>query len=202
MKLLASPQSARAVTAMLAAPAHHWTLDESAVQSHVSRATLVRTSAAQSALRHSPSLRNCDWVSRVSALAPRVRPSPRSPQRSATSPRVHSRERSKDGSGFPPENCAACPISQPSEAADVRVWRTCIGLGCHRRGRSRDGQSNDAFALDRADAIAGMASRTRIDPQRGARLRIISARLAEPRERRRYHEENSWRRVQDRLELA
>jgi uncharacterized DUF497 family protein len=27
--------------------------------------------------------------------------------------------------------------------------------------------------------------------QRGARLRIISARLAEPRERRRYHEENS-----------
>jgi AraC family transcriptional regulator, activator of mtrCDE len=42
MKLLASPQSARAVTAMLAAPAHHWTLDELAVQSHVSRATLVR----------------------------------------------------------------------------------------------------------------------------------------------------------------
>jgi uncharacterized protein len=27
--------------------------------------------------------------------------------------------------------------------------------------------------------------------QRGARVRIISARLAEPRERRRYHEENS-----------
>jgi uncharacterized protein len=27
--------------------------------------------------------------------------------------------------------------------------------------------------------------------QSGARLRIISARLAEPRERRRYHEENS-----------
>ena len=29
-----------------------------------------------------------------------------------------------------------------------------------------------------------------IHAQRGARVRIISARLAEPRERRRYHEEN------------
>jgi uncharacterized protein len=30
-----------------------------------------------------------------------------------------------------------------------------------------------------------------VHAQRGARIRIISARLAEPRERRRYHEENS-----------
>jgi uncharacterized protein len=30
-----------------------------------------------------------------------------------------------------------------------------------------------------------------VHAQRGARIRIISARLAEPREQRRYHEENS-----------
>jgi AraC family transcriptional regulator, activator of mtrCDE len=42
MKLLASPSSARAVTAMLRAPALDWTLDELAAESHVSRATLVR----------------------------------------------------------------------------------------------------------------------------------------------------------------
>jgi AraC family transcriptional activator of mtrCDE len=42
MKLLASPSSARAVTAMLRAPALDWTLDKLAAESHVSRATLVR----------------------------------------------------------------------------------------------------------------------------------------------------------------
>src|SRR5258707_301573 len=42
MKLLVSPPSARAVTAMLRAPALDWTLDELAAESHVSRATLVR----------------------------------------------------------------------------------------------------------------------------------------------------------------
>jgi AraC family transcriptional activator of mtrCDE len=42
MKLLASPSSGRAVTAMLRAPALDWTLDELAAESHVSRATLVR----------------------------------------------------------------------------------------------------------------------------------------------------------------
>jgi AraC family transcriptional regulator, activator of mtrCDE len=42
MKLLASPPSARAVTAMLATPAHDWTLDELAAESRVSRATMVR----------------------------------------------------------------------------------------------------------------------------------------------------------------
>jgi AraC family transcriptional activator of mtrCDE len=43
MKLLATPASARAVNAMLDDPAHGWTLDELAAESHVSRATLVRT---------------------------------------------------------------------------------------------------------------------------------------------------------------
>jgi AraC family transcriptional activator of mtrCDE len=42
MRLLASSSSARAVTAMLRAPAHPWTLDELAAEAHVSRATLVR----------------------------------------------------------------------------------------------------------------------------------------------------------------
>jgi AraC family transcriptional activator of mtrCDE len=42
LRLLASSSSARAVTAMLRAPAHPWTLDELAAQAHVSRATLVR----------------------------------------------------------------------------------------------------------------------------------------------------------------
>ena len=38
LRLLASPSSARAVTAMLRAPAHPWTLDELAAEAHVSRA--------------------------------------------------------------------------------------------------------------------------------------------------------------------
>jgi AraC family transcriptional activator of mtrCDE len=42
LRLLASASSARAVTAMLRAPAHPWTLDELAAEAHVSRATLVR----------------------------------------------------------------------------------------------------------------------------------------------------------------
>jgi AraC family transcriptional activator of mtrCDE len=42
LRLLASSSSARAVTAMLRAPAHSWTLDELAAEAHVSRATLVR----------------------------------------------------------------------------------------------------------------------------------------------------------------
>jgi AraC family transcriptional activator of mtrCDE len=42
LRLLASPSSARAVTAMLRAPAHPWTLDELAAEAPVSRATLVR----------------------------------------------------------------------------------------------------------------------------------------------------------------
>src|SRR6202051_3356382 len=42
LRLLASSSSARAVTAMLRAPAHPWTLDEIAAEAHVSRATLVR----------------------------------------------------------------------------------------------------------------------------------------------------------------
>src|ERR1700688_4475081 len=42
IRLLASSSSARAVTAMLKAPAHPWTLDELAAEAHVSRATLVR----------------------------------------------------------------------------------------------------------------------------------------------------------------
>src|SRR5260370_27167043 len=42
IRLLASSCSARAVTAMLRAPAHPWTLDELAAEAHVSRATLVR----------------------------------------------------------------------------------------------------------------------------------------------------------------
>ena len=42
IRLLASSSSARAVTAMLRAPAHPWTLDELAAEAHVSRATLVR----------------------------------------------------------------------------------------------------------------------------------------------------------------
>ncbi|WOD14068.1 AraC family transcriptional regulator [Paraburkholderia kirstenboschensis] len=43
IKLLATPASARAVNAMLNDPAHGWTLEELAAESHVSRATLVRT---------------------------------------------------------------------------------------------------------------------------------------------------------------
>lgn len=42
LRLLASSSSARAVTAMLRAPAHPWTLDELAAEAHVSRTTLVR----------------------------------------------------------------------------------------------------------------------------------------------------------------
>src|SRR6202035_1284259 len=42
LRLLASSSSARAVTAMLRAPAHPWTLDELAAEAHVSRATLFR----------------------------------------------------------------------------------------------------------------------------------------------------------------
>jgi AraC-like DNA-binding protein len=42
LRLLASSSSARAVAAMLRAPAHPWTLDELAAEAHVSRATLVR----------------------------------------------------------------------------------------------------------------------------------------------------------------
>jgi AraC family transcriptional activator of mtrCDE len=42
IRLLASSSSTRAVTAMLRAPAHPWTLDELAAEAHVSRATLVR----------------------------------------------------------------------------------------------------------------------------------------------------------------
>src|ERR1700736_1567137 len=42
LRLLASSSSARAVTAMLRAPAHPWTLDELAAEARVSRATLVR----------------------------------------------------------------------------------------------------------------------------------------------------------------
>src|SRR5258708_20580692 len=42
MKLLVAPPSARAVTAMLMAPARAWTLDALAAESRVSRAPLVR----------------------------------------------------------------------------------------------------------------------------------------------------------------
>ena len=42
MKLLVAPPSARAVTAMLMAPARAWTLDALAAEAQVSRATLVR----------------------------------------------------------------------------------------------------------------------------------------------------------------
>ena len=42
MKILAAPPSARAVTAMLMAPARAWTLDALAAEARVSRATLVR----------------------------------------------------------------------------------------------------------------------------------------------------------------
>jgi AraC family transcriptional activator of mtrCDE len=42
IRLLASSSTAKAVTAMLRAPAHPWTLDELAAEAHVSRATLVR----------------------------------------------------------------------------------------------------------------------------------------------------------------
>jgi AraC family transcriptional activator of mtrCDE len=42
IRLLALPAAAKAVTAMLKAPAHPWTLDELASQAHVSRSTLVR----------------------------------------------------------------------------------------------------------------------------------------------------------------
>src|SRR5262245_11193262 len=42
MKLLVDPPSARAVTAMLMAPAQTWTLDSLAAEARVSRATLVR----------------------------------------------------------------------------------------------------------------------------------------------------------------
>jgi AraC family transcriptional activator of mtrCDE len=42
MKILVAPPSARAVTAMLMAPARAWTLDALAVEARVSRATLVR----------------------------------------------------------------------------------------------------------------------------------------------------------------
>jgi AraC family transcriptional activator of mtrCDE len=42
IRLLTSSAAARAVTAMLKAPAHPWTLDELAAKAHVSRATLVR----------------------------------------------------------------------------------------------------------------------------------------------------------------
>jgi AraC family transcriptional activator of mtrCDE len=42
LRLLASSSSAKAVSAMLRAPAHPWTLDELAAEAHVSRATLVR----------------------------------------------------------------------------------------------------------------------------------------------------------------
>ena len=42
MKLLVAPPSARAVTAMLTAPAQPWTLDALAAEARVSRATLVR----------------------------------------------------------------------------------------------------------------------------------------------------------------
>jgi AraC family transcriptional regulator, activator of mtrCDE len=42
MKLLVTPPSARAVTAMLTAPAQSWTLDALAAEARVSRATLVR----------------------------------------------------------------------------------------------------------------------------------------------------------------
>ena len=42
MKLLVAPPSARAVTAMLTAPARAWTLDALAAEARVSRATLVR----------------------------------------------------------------------------------------------------------------------------------------------------------------
>ncbi|CAB3787860.1 AraC family transcriptional regulator [Pararobbsia alpina] len=43
IRLLATRASARAVNAMLNDPAHGWTLEELAAESHVSRATLVRT---------------------------------------------------------------------------------------------------------------------------------------------------------------
>ena len=42
MKLLVAPPSARAVTAMVMAPARAWTLDALAAEARVSRATLVR----------------------------------------------------------------------------------------------------------------------------------------------------------------
>jgi len=63
---------------------------------------------------------------------------------------------------------------------------------------------DDAFAVGREDrrqwygeeryVLLGMAEDRLLAVAyalRGARVRIISARLAEPRERRRYHEENS-----------
>jgi uncharacterized protein len=62
---------------------------------------------------------------------------------------------------------------------------------------------NDPFAVVREDrrqdygegryVLLGMVQDhllAVVHAQRGARVRIISARLAEPRERRRYHEEN------------
>jgi AraC family transcriptional activator of mtrCDE len=42
MRILVTPPSARAVTAMLTAPARAWTLDALAAEARVSRATLVR----------------------------------------------------------------------------------------------------------------------------------------------------------------
>src|SRR6202048_4212044 len=55
IRLLASSSSARAVTAMLRAPAHPWTLDELAAEAHVSRATLVRIFRREGVLRLSAS---------------------------------------------------------------------------------------------------------------------------------------------------
>jgi len=50
----------------------------------------------------------------------------------------------------------------------------------------------DPFAVVREDRRQDYGEDRAVShAQRGARVRIISARLAEPRERRRYHEENS-----------
>jgi AraC-like DNA-binding protein len=58
MKILAAPPSARAVTAMLMAPARAWTLDALAAEARVSRATVVRIfrrAAGLALIRKAPS---------------------------------------------------------------------------------------------------------------------------------------------------
>ena len=99
------------------------------------------------------------------------------------------------------------PAAAPSGHASAHAFQFEAPENLAKHGVSFDAARlafDDVFAIAREDrrrdygearyVLLGMVQDRLLAvayTQRGARLRIISARLAEPRERRRYHEENS-----------
>ena len=113
LRLLASSSSARAVTAMLRAPAHLWTLDKLAAEAHVSRATLVRI------FRREGDIPPLGFLSELRLGLARLRLS----TTNATLAQV------------------AAAVGYDSESAFVRAFRKRYGISPGRLRARHDGQS-------------------------------------------------------------